>query len=443
MSRARTPQVVLADQVTVHDAVLPARGTAATDLLGHAVFWGLCALLIFGPLAFGGVERWALLVLHTGSAVLLLLWAAQQFVSGELRIAPSPLYAPLGVFTVLIAVQLAAGTTQYRAITYEETLNYVAYGIIFFVATQSLSDRKRLLRFATVLGAFGFALAAFGLIQELTSNGKLYWLRTPRVATTMFGPYVNHSSYAGMMELLAMIPLVLAVRGRYTGSRAVLASFAAALMGLTIFMSGSRGGMIAFTAQLVFVGTAVVLIERRRKAFFAFAGVVLALVAFVSWVGMDDLLDRVNFTKWRLEQEVEDKRVSITRDALKMAMHRPVLGFGAGVFPTAYPAYRTFYNLKFVNQAHNDFAQLLVETGIIGFAVGLWFLALLYRRGIVALGNGDPHSSDVVRFAALAACTGIVVHSFFDFNMHIPANAAMFLALAAVVGTSTRSKARK
>jgi O-antigen ligase len=375
-------------------------------------------------------------ILHAGSVVLFGLWAAQQVISGELRIARSPLYGPLAAFAVLVAIQLA-GTTRYRSVTVDEALNYVSYGIIFFVATQSLSHRRQLVRFATVLATFGFLLAAFALIQELTSNGKLYWLRAPRVSTAMFGPYVNHSNYAGMMELLAMVPLVLAVRGRYTGSKAVLAGFAAALMGMTIFMSGSRGGMIAFFVQLLFVGLAVTLLQRRRTALFALIAVTLAVVAAVSWVGMDELLDRASFTKWRLEQEIEDKRVTITRDALVMAKDRPVLGWGAGVFPTAYPAYRSFYNIKFVNQAHNDFAQLLVETGFAGFALGLWFLVLLYRRGVAAMANGDPHSSDVVRFAALAACTGVVVHSFFDFNMHIPANAAMFFALAAIVGTST------
>jgi hypothetical protein len=204
--------VVTATEVTVRDAARPANGAAAAEWLGSAVFWWLCALLIFGPLAFGAVERWSMFILHAGSVVLFGLWAAQQVISGELRIARSPLYGPLVAFAVLVAIQLA-GTTRYRSVTVDEALNYVSYGIIFFVATQSLSHRRQLVRFATVLATFGFLLAAFALIQELTSNGKLYWLRAPRVSTAMFGPYVNHSNYAGMMELLAMVPLVLAVRG--------------------------------------------------------------------------------------------------------------------------------------------------------------------------------------------------------------------------------------
>src|SRR5688572_3760178 len=146
------PPVVLADEVTVHDSV-PLRSPSKI-WLQELVFWWLCALLIFGPLAFGAVERWSMFVLQSGSAVLLLLWAVQQWSEGELRIVGSPLYAPLAAFGLLIAVQLLAGSTAYRAVTLEEALNYVAYAIIFFVTTQVLSERKRLLRFATVISAF-------------------------------------------------------------------------------------------------------------------------------------------------------------------------------------------------------------------------------------------------------------------------------------------------
>ena len=57
-----------------------------------------------------------------------------------------------------------------------------------------------------------------------------------------------------------------------------------------------------------------------------------------------------------------------------MFSHRPVLGWGLGTFPTVYPSYRSFYTNLFVNEAHNDYAQLLVETGLLGFGLMLWFL---------------------------------------------------------------------
>ncbi len=65
-----------------------------------------------------------------------------------------------------------------------------------------------------------------------------------------------------------------------------------------------------------------------------------------------------------------------------MFSHRPVWGWGLGTFPTVYPSYRSFYTNLFVNEAHNDYAQVLVETGLLGFGLMLWFLITLYRRGL-------------------------------------------------------------
>ena len=435
-------QIEAPGEVTVRDAVATSRNGRAGDRLEEFTFWWLCALVVFGPLAFGAVERWAMLVLHGGSAVLLLLWAAQQWYQREVNVVVSPLYVPLAAFITVIGVQLVFGATAYRAATFEETLNYSAYGIIFFVATQSLTSRKRLSRFAVVLCTFGFLLAAFSIVQDLTSNGKLYWLRAPRVSSSIFGPYVNHNHFAGMMEMLAVIPLVLVIRAYYQGPKRVLAGFAAAIIGLSIFMSASRGGVLAFMAQLAFVGATTLMIARRRSSLVPLAGVVLALAAAVCWVGLDTVMDRIQFTQWEMERKAmsDTKRIAITTDAVGMALERPLLGWGAGMFPLAYPAYRSFYNMKFVNQAHNDYIQLLVETGAAGFIAGLGFLVLLYRAGTHALLNPDPRSSDSIRLAALAGCTGIVVHSFLDFNMHIPGNAAMFFVLAALAAAPSKRR---
>ena len=46
---------------------------------------------------------------------------------------------------------------------------------------------------------------------------------------------------------------------------------------------------------------------------------------------------------------------------------KPVLGWGLGTFPVVYPEFRSFYTNFFVNEAHNDYLQLLAEMGLLGF----------------------------------------------------------------------------
>ena len=122
-------------------------------------------------------------------------------------------------------------------------------------------------------------------------------------------------------------------------------------------------------------------------------------------------------------------RLDITKDSWKMFPHRPVLGWGLGTFPTIYPQYRSFYTNLFINEAHNDYAQLLVEMGLLGFGLMLWFLVRLYQNGFPTSRRWEFQWDRAVSLAALLGCTGILVHSFVDFNLQIPANAALFYGL--------------
>ena len=60
-------------------------------------------------------------------------------------------------------------------------------------------------------------------------------------------------------------------------------------------------------------------------------------------------------------------RLNIDRDEFRMFLKKPVLGWGLGTFPVVYPQFRTFYTNSFVNEAHNDYLQLLTEMGLLGF----------------------------------------------------------------------------
>jgi O-antigen ligase len=74
----------------------------------------------------------------------------------------------------------------------------------------------------------------------------------------------------------------------------------------------------------------------------------------------------------------------------------------------------------------------LLETGLAGLGVGVWFLVVLYREGLRNLRPARLSPAALISAAALAGCTGLLAHSFTDFNLHIPANAALFYVLCAV-----------
>jgi O-antigen ligase len=88
-----------------------------------------------------------------------------------------------------------------------------------------------------------------------------------------------------------------------------------------------------------------------------------------------------------------------------------------------------------VTDAHNDYLQHLAETGTLGFATLVWFLVALYRSAWKKLRDWPNEMTSAVAFACLLGCTGILVHSFVDFNLQVPANAAWFYVLCVLAAS--------
>ncbi|HVP52371.1 MAG TPA: O-antigen ligase family protein [Terriglobales bacterium] len=406
---------------------------AATATLRYFVLYGLGAVLVYGVITFGAVDPWSLFGLQAMAAGLLALWAIQQLVAGA-DLVLSPLYAPVALFAAITGVQLVLHRTAYAYMTRTATLTYLAYAMILLVAVQMLrtqEDVKRLVGFLTVSG---FLVAIFAVIQDLTSKGEIYWMVPVLGSSFIFGPYVNHNHYAGIMEMLAPFPLVLSMMEELTPPKRVLLAFAGVFMAGTIFLSLSRGGMTAFGFEMVFL--AVVLwwknASRRSAAIFAMA--CLLILMFLLWLGGKNLVER--FVSFKTDDASYHARIQVARDSIPMIKARPLTGWGLGTFPTVYPRYRTFYTEVYFNAAHNDYVQVLAETGVLGFTAVLGFLAVVYVRGFRRLRAPGLDLTQAATLAALLGVTGILVHSFVDFNLQIPANAATFYVVAAIATAS-------
>jgi len=168
------------------------------------------------------------------------------------------------------------------------------------------------------------------------------------------------------------------------------------------------------------------------------------VIVFLVSTGGNELTRRLISIHSEASKEISGGvRLSIDRDSLKMVMKRPLLGSGLGTFSTVYPEFRSFYTIYFVNQAHNDYLQLLVETGLIGFSIGIWFLVLVFRRASGKLKDWNETASGSMTVAALLGCVGILVHSFLDFNLQIPANAALFYVLCAIAASAPLQESRR
>lgn len=403
---------------------------------GNALLYGIFGLLLFGPLAFGSVEPWAIFVMEAGAASLFLLWAGKQLLDGEMKIRWNPIFLPMVCFGLLILAQLVFRRTAYPHDTISQALLYMAYGLLCFLAGQSLIRGAQARHLAIVFTIYGAALAGFAMLQGVSSNGRLYWLREAKLGGWIYGPYVNHNHYAGLMEMLVPIPLVLSLTRLASRRTRVAAAVAAAVMACTIFLSGSRGGMLALVAELIILGA--FLVRQKRSLGTAIGiGIFTAVVAgLLIWLGGGELINRIASVGPSHSEISGDMRSYINRDGLHIFLKRPLLGWGLGTFPVVYPQFRTFYTDFFVNQAHDDYLQLLVEMGMLGFGIMIWFLATLYWSSFRKLRNWSNEISGAMALAAVLGLSGILVHGAVDFNLQIPANAALFYVLCTVAASA-------
>ncbi len=388
----------------------------------------LCAVLVFAIAAHGAVEDWARAVLETSAGLLFLFWAVRASMTREESVFISPLLPPL-----LAVIFLALGQLLFRgsASPYDTRIDLqllVALTLFLFVATQAFRTTDDWRFFVWFVMSFGFLVAVFGILQHLTFNGKLYWFREMRYGGIPFGPYVNRNHFAGFAELVIPVALVPLVLGKVRRERWFAVGLLALLPLGALFLSASRGGIISLAAELALL--TLLLILRRTGGRHVLAGAVVLLFAFmmVSWLGVAQILER--FSSMQSLEVTSGKRASMRLDTWHIFREHPWTGTGLGTLQTVFPAYETQYDAKVVNHAHNDYLEALAETGIAGASCCAWFLGALFFRSLLRLLLQDKSFSAALHLSGLVACTGFLVHSLVDFNLHIPGNALFFFLMA-------------
>jgi O-antigen ligase len=251
------------------------------------------------------------------------------------------------------------------------------------------------------------------------------------------------------MEMLIPVAVLYIAgrRGRSSLEASVWRVIAVTLALASLLLSGSRAGLLALSAEILIATIALRragarTTDRPRLAMAAtitlFAGVMLFAYVDPGWVAKK--LGSVAHVNSAWANWAGDRK-SMTLDSLRMCRDHPLLGVGLGDFETAYPRYQSFPSDLWIDHAHNDYAEAVAETGLVGALLILSALALFLR--LAFRDWGDPFRSQAgwIRLGAALGCCGMLVHSFLDFNLHIPANAAWFAVLAGIATTERGEKA--
>src|SRR5213082_1359041 len=423
-----------------------APGAPADRFLFHAFL----ALLLWMPLPFGSNIAWAWSLMEAWVFLIAGLWLVQYY-RGKVSlnrpfVRAWPLTACLLATLVWIVVQalpLPAGalgllsprsleihsaTHSYPSLsldvyaTRQAALQTLAY-LLFFCLTLLLVNNKpriKLLAQAIILG--GVFQAAYGSLMTLSGleYGIFIDQQDAGVAT---GTFINRNHLAGYLEMCLATGVGLMLAELSSPNAAGWRDSARRLLRTLL------GNKARVRLALVVMVTGLVLTRSRmgNTAFFA-SLTVIDLLVVGNFFGIEKVAERIQQTSIHSED-----RVDTDRDALAMLRDFPLTGIGAGTFYAVYPMYTSAVVVTgFTRHAHNDYLQFACEFGLVFAAVlSAVVLASLWTAIRAQLKRRDPLMQGM-GFAATMAIAALLIHSAVDFNLQIPANAAMFVVMLAL-----------
>lgn len=447
----------------------------------RAAFWALAALIIWAPIPLGSNRPWAWAVLEAWVFAIALLWIAALL---RREIVPAPALRSAAPVLVLLALWLVHLLLQWVALpvdlvrfvspraaeiqagaaylhdgrqftlsldpdaTFGFWLKSCAYALAFTLTLALVRRRQRLLWLCGAIVATGVLQAVYGSLMHM-AGADIAVLGTPiQHASQASGSYVNRNHFAGLLEMcLAMgIGLMIAQledrpsRGWKEFARNILSlilSPKAALrvllvvMVVALVMTRSRTGNTAFFASLLVTGVlALVLSKAAPRGTVLLIGSLIAIDVLVigAWFGVERTIQRIEQTTQIQVEQRSDPAAYIVR----IFEDYPLVGTGGGTFYTAFTRYRGHDIAPYFDHAHNDYLQVLVETGAIGSALaGLVVLASLLCAVLALARRRDPLARGVA-FGVVMGVTALGIHSAVDFNLQIPANALLFSVLLAL-----------
>ncbi|PLK50052.1 O-antigen ligase [Uliginosibacterium sp. TH139] len=414
--------------------------SARTWALGFLVLalLGVLALVVL-VLALRGDSVWARLGAGKwplGCIVLFGLWVAGQRLP---LMGNAPISAEL------------FNSLQYLILT-------MGYAAAFALVLLLVNSERRVMWLAgTILGAG--VLQALVAIALFASRAEHIYLFMPyQQGSRAMGTFANFDHLAGYMQLCiaAGVGVMLARMGgsgtapnrrqrlvavlKFMLSGKMLVRLMLVIMVIALVLTRSRMGNVAFFSSLLLVGGLGMLNNPRlrKSAFWLVLSLIVVDVVIVGqWVGLDRVVQRLQNTAVETEhargEETLAQRAETPIQALGMVMERPVAGFGAGSFYTVFPRFKSADKEGFWQYAHNDYVQIAAETGFVG--LGLLAAAVLLTIGRIARlwNERESRLNRGMAFGVAMAICCLLIHSWVDFNLQVPANALTFSALLALV----------
>jgi len=400
----------------------------------------LIFLIIFSPLIYGGVTILPLSIIEAVSFLALFIILFKAISRGRISF-PKIGYPPLLLFIGLILLQLlplpqnflssispstahlyqVLGCSRTNITIFSEaTINMLlqvlaCIAILFTVLTYAdTEDKAKRLALAVIVSGVLYSL--YGIFSRPYLAANSY----------QFATFVNRNHFAAYIEMIILVTIAYSFIARSKTARGITI-FAASIMIIALFLSFSRAGRMCFIFSMAAFIVLLMLKQPGKKTLLILSVLFVVSLVFILSIGLETTLKRMD-TLLDPTKAIFS-RANIYKDTLNIVRDFPRFGTGLGTFKDIAEAYKTMRTQRMYFFAHNEPLQLISETGFVGFMLILLFL-ILYSKDVFSIWF-KRHSPFAV-YMTLGCMIGLFsagLHSFFEFLLHIPADAMFFFII--------------
>jgi len=399
------------------------------------------AILVGGPLALGAVNPPAFLVLEGLTLGVILLWGLRLWLSPRARLLWPPICWAVAAFAVYAIGRYRTAEIEYVA--RQELIQTLVCAFLFFAILNNLHRQESTQTISLALIFLALGISGYAIGQFLTHSDHVWGFVTPYTGRGC-GTYICPNHLAGLLEMVLPLGMAYMLLSRVKTVTKVFIGYASLVILGGIAVSLSRGGWFATALMLLVFFTVLSFRRTHRLPSLVLLGLLLAAGAYL---GPKSLSLQSRLEDMFPAGKISNQRFELWRPAVELWRENIWWGIGPAHFNYRFHEHRPADIQLEPDRVHNDILNTLVDWGIVGAAIVTAAWVLLYagvfktwRYVHGTLGDFGRKQSNKLAFVfgASLGLLAILFHSALDFNMHIPANAILAVALMALLTSHLR-----
>lgn len=446
-------------------------------ILGKITFYSLFVIIFLAAIPYGTVEPWFKLLF----VFLVCCLAILRIIDGIIRNTPifsnKLFFAPLIGILLLAIIQiipfqeintLSTIFPIQISLNIYETKNFILVFLGLLITSEILfnyaNSEKRLRHLIYLVFTISIGSTLFGFARILLLNAENNFLSIYLNSRIQFAQFVNQNHYAFLVEMCLGLLLGLQLRSDLEKWQKPFYWIMTVISFFSIIWINSRGailsivGMCIFAVFLHFFTRNNIYFEKRRKKHTSwrkkylkpilisclFSFILFGFAVFIiSFVGGDPVADRIESIQTELAQAPQGKisRKEIWLATIDLIKEYPIFGVGFGAYSVGITKHDKSSGNLALQQAHNDYLEILANGGIIAFVLFLFFFILLIQRILVQI-KSESTFRQASCFGATLGIFGIMLHSMVDFGLHIIINALILIILIVIASARIEPRNR-